>query len=319
VAAIPGVKSVAIASSLPMLDSVQALSFRIEGEPAPPPGSAMLADYTTVSDGFFETLGAPILRGRSFTRQDAEASAKSVTVVNETLAHMIAPHGDSLGKVLLLGGGDQKRQLTVIGVKADTHQMGLDTATRPELFLPSRSLDRIALIARTEGDPMRLANAAQQQVWSIDKNQPVAEIMPMERKIGEGLEQRRFNMFLFGAFAALALLLASVGIYGVLAYAVTQRTRELGIRIALGAGARNIAGLVLRQGLGLSLAGVAIGAAAAYGLTRWMESLIFGVSATDPVTFSAVAFVLVIIALAASYIPARRAMKVDPMLSLRVE
>jgi putative ABC transport system permease protein len=319
VARVPGVASVAIGSGFPMLDRISATPFRVEGEPAPADGTGSLADNTPVGDGYFETLGMPILRGRSFTRLDAEQSKASVIVVNEALARRISPRGEALGKVLLLGGGPNAARFTVVGIKADTHQMGLDTEVRPELFLPTRILNSIALVVRTVDDPLRLSNAVQSQVWAIDSNQPVADIYSMEQRMGEGLAQRRFNMLLFGIFAGLALLLASVGIYGVLAYTVTQRMREIGIRIALGASARNVAGLVLRQGLVLAVAGVLAGGAAAFALTRWMESLIFGVSPTDPVTFSAVSALLVAIALAASYVPALRAVRVDPMRSLRVE
>jgi putative ABC transport system permease protein len=319
VARVPGVRSAAIGSGFPMLDRISATPFRVEGEPAPADGIGALADQTPVGDGYFETLGMPILRGRSFTRQDAEQPKPSVIVVNEALATRISPRGEAVGKILLLGGGANPARFTVVGVKADTHQMGLDTEVRPELFLPTRTFNSIALVVRTADDPLRLSNAVQSQVWAIDSNQPAADVYSMEQRMSDGLSQRRFNMLLFGIFAALALLLASVGIYGVLAYTVTQRMREIGIRIALGASARNVAGLVLRQGLLLALAGVVIGGGAAFALTRWMESLIFGVSPTDPVTFSAVSTLLVAIALAASYVPARRAVKLDPMRSLRVE
>ncbi len=315
VAHLPGVKSAAMGEGFPMLDRIQAASFRVEGQPEgtrEPP-----ADITRVSDGYFETLGAPILRGRSFTRADAEQSKPAVAVTNQALAKLIAPHGDALGKVLILGGGGVR--LTVIGIKADTHQMGMDTETRPELFLPSRSIGTISLVIQTAGDPLRLSKAVADQVAAIDLNQPVSDVKSMEQRMGEGLEQRRFNMLLFSLFAGLALLLASVGIYGVLAYSVSQRTREIGIRIALGATGGNVARLVLRQGLLLATSGVAIGGAAAFALTRWMESLIYGVSPTDPVTFSSVAVLLVGIALLASYVPARRAVGVDPMQSLRAE
>jgi len=319
VARVPGVKSAAIGSGFPMLDRIAATPFRVEGDPPPADGTGSLADQTPVGDGYFETLGMPILRGRSFTRLDAEQQKPSVIVVNETLARHISPRGDAIGKVLLLGGGQNPSHYTVVGIKADTHQMGLDTDVRPELFLPTRTLNSIALVVRTADDPLRLSSAIQSQVWAIDSNQPVADVYSMEQRMADGLAQRRFNMLLFGIFAGLALLLASVGIYGVLAYTVTQRMREIGIRIALGASARNVAGLVLRQGLALALAGVVIGGAAAFALTRWMESLIFGVSPTDSITFSAVSTLLVAIALAASYVPARRAMRLDPMRSLRVE
>jgi putative ABC transport system permease protein len=317
VARVPGVKSVAIGEGFPMLDRLQATRFRVEGETEPRRGAASLADITRVGDGYFETLRAPILRGRSFTRQDAEQAKPSVGVVNEALARRISQQGQAVGKVLLLGSGDTR--VTVIGIKADTHQMGLDTEVRPELFLPARSMDTIALVVQSAGDPLHLSSAIQSQVWAIDPNQPVADLKSMEQRMGEGLEQRRFNMLLFGIFAGLALLLASVGIYGVLAYAVSQRRQEIGIRIALGATPGNVAGLVLRQGLLLAASGVAIGAAAAFGLTRWMASLIFGVSTTDPLTFSSVSALLIAIALLASYVPARRAVRVDPMQSLRVE
>jgi putative ABC transport system permease protein len=312
---LPGVKSAAIGEGFPMLDRIQATSFRVAGEPEgtrEPP-----ADVTKVSDGYFETLGAPILRGRSFTRADAEQSKPLVAIANQTLAKLIAPHSDAIGKVLIMSGSELR--LTIIGIKADTHQMGMDTETRPELFLPSRSIDTIALVIQTAGDPLRLSKAVADQVAAIDLNQPVSDVKSMEQRMGEALEQRRFNMLLFSLFAALALLLASVGIYGVLAYSVSQRTREIGIRIALGASGGNVARLVLRQGLLLATCGVAIGAACAFALTRWMESLIFGVSPTDPVTFSSVALLLVGIALLASYVPARRAVRVDPMQSLRAE
>jgi len=315
VAQIPGVKSVAMAGGFPMLDSIRINSFHVEGEPERE-NAVPVADVTPVSDGYFETLGAPILRGRSFTRQDAEAETPSVVVVNETLARRIAPKGSAIGKVLRLGDGVK---VTVVGIRADTHQMGLDTGARPEMFMPTRSLSSIALMIRTAGEPMNLAGAVRSQIWSIDRDQPVDKMLTGEQRLSEGLEQRRFNMALFGIFAGLALLLASVGIYGVLAYAVSQRTREIGIRIALGATAGNVASLVVRQGLLLAAIGAAIGSIAAFGLTRWMSSLIFGIGATDPLTFSAVPALLIAIALVASYMPARRATKVDPMESLRIE
>lgn len=177
----------------------------------------------------------------------------------------------------------------------------------------------MAIVVKTPGDPLLLRGAIEKQVWSIDPDQPVAGVFSMEQRMEDSEAPRRFDVLLFGIFAALALLLAGVGIYGVLAYTVSQRMREIGIRIALGATGRDVAALVLRQGLMLAIAGVLIGAGAAFALTRWMQSLLFGVSATDPMTFAAVSAILVAIALAASYVPTRRAIRVDPIQSLRIE
>jgi putative ABC transport system permease protein len=207
----------------------------------------------------------------------------------------------------------------VIGIAADTHQMGLDTPARPEADLPTRTIGSIALAVRTSGDPMRLSQSISEQVWSIDKDQPVADIMALDQRTDAGNAQRRFDAFLFASFAGLAVLLAAIGLYGVLSYAVEQRTREMGIRMALGADRVQVARLVVGNGAMLVAIGLAIGLAGAFALTRLMSSLVFGINTMDPLSFVGAVVVLAPIALLASYIPARRAARIDPMVSLRVE
>jgi len=205
-------------------------------------------------------------------------------------------------------------------VVADTRQLGLDSPPRPEMFFPSRSqFPRLALIVRTAGDPMRMAPAVTAQVWAIDKDQPVHDVQAMDRVVDDSISQRRFNMLLLAVFAATALVMAAVGIYGVLAYAVSRRTREIGIRMALGAQTRDVLRLIGREGFVLVLTGIGIGLAGALALTRLMSSLLFGVSPTDATTFALVPALLAGVALAACYLPARRAARVDPTVALRFE
>jgi putative ABC transport system permease protein len=197
--------------------------------------------------------------------------------------------------------------------------MGPDSETRPELYLPSRAFADINLAVRTAGDPMALGPAGERAVWSIDPQMPVQEIRSMQQVLHDWPAERRFNMMVLGGFAGLALLLASLGLYGVLAYLVTLRTRELGIRVALGAGSSDVLRLVVGQGLRMTGLGIGIGLAGALLLTRLMQSLVFGISTSDPATFAAVVVTLALVALLASYVPARRATKVDPMQALRTE
>ena len=319
VAKLPGTVSAAVVNDLPM-EQIQMTTFRVEGRPAPAPGTAPVADSREVSEEYIATLGMRLVAGRGFTRAEAHTQNPSVVIINESLAHKLWPNEDPLGKVLQSSSdtapGAWRR--VVVGVVADTRQLGLDSPPRPEMFFPSRGqFPNLALIVRTAGDPLRMTFAVSAQVWTIDKDQPVHDVMTMDHVVDDTISQRRFNMLLLAIFAATALVMAAVGIYGVLAYTVSRRTQEIGIRMALGAQTRDVFRLVGREGFGLALAGIGIGLLGALALTRLMSSLLFGVSPTDLATFAAVPAVLAAVALLACYLPARRAARIDPTAALR--
>jgi putative ABC transport system permease protein len=321
VAKLPGARSAAVANGLPM-ESIQMSSFRVEGQPAPAPGEGPVADTRTVSDEYIATMGMRIVAGRGFRRAEAEKRNPAEVIVNESLAHKLWPKQDPLGKALHSNadGGPNVWRRVVVGVVADTRQLGLDSPPRPELFFPSRSqFPNLALIVRTAGDPLHMAPAVTAQVWAIDKDQPVHDVLAMDHVVDDTISQRRFNMLLLAIFAATALVMAAVGIYGVLAYAVSRRTQEIGIRMALGAQTRDVLRLIGREGFVLVVVGIGIGLAGALALTRLMRSLLFGVSPTDATTFAAVPALLAAVALAACYLPARRAARVDPTVALRYD
>jgi len=321
VAKLPGVQAAAVVNGLPM-ESIQMTGFRVEGQPVPAPGEGPVADRRDVSDEYIATMGMRIVAGRGFTRAEAEKQNPGEVIVNESLARKLWPQQDPLGGALHSSsdsGPDAWRRV-VVGVAADTRQLGLDSPPRPEMFFPSRSqFPNLALIVRTAGDPLRMAPAVTAQVWAIDKDQPVHDVEAMDHVVDDSISQRRFNMLLLAIFAAAALVMAAVGIYGVLAYAVSRRTQEIGIRMALGAQTRDVLRLIGREGFVLVLAGIGIGLAGALALTRLMSSLLFGVDTTDAATFAAVPALLAAVALAACYLPARRAAHVDPTVALRYD
>ncbi|HWF88857.1 MAG TPA: FtsX-like permease family protein, partial [Pyrinomonadaceae bacterium] len=257
----------------------------------------------------------------------ASDNAKSlpVAIVNETMARQYWPGENVLGRRFKLGDpNDDVPWREIVGVVADVRQMGLDEPVKAEMYFPYQQDNATwnmprDLAIRTNGDTSNLVGAVRQIIREVDPDQPVSNVATMAEVLGTEAAQRRMGMIMLAGFAALALLLASLGIYGVLAYFVTQHTNEIGVRQALGATPRNILFLVLRKGMGLTLVGVAIGLAAAFALTRLMSSLLFGVTAADPLTFATVPLVLVGVALLACYIPARRATKVDPLVALRYE
>jgi len=319
VRALAGVQSASLAEGVPM-QSVAIGPYGLEGVPGKP-NQAPLAMISAVREGYFETLGIKLLRGRAFTRQDVTSDRRPApVVVNELFARQNWPNQEAIGKVVLLpdGKGGQSR-CSVIGIVASTRQMGPDSESRAEIYLPESEFRTPMLLVRTAGAPLAMLPAIEKQVWEIDKDQPVHDADSMESVLREWTSQRRFTMAVLAAFAGVALVLAGVGLYSVLAYSVSLRTREIGVRVAVGADPRSVARLVVGQGLALTLIGIAVGLAGAFALTRLMASLVFGVSATDPVTFAAVALLLVAVAVAASYLPARRAARIDPMEALRAE
>ena len=316
-AQLPGVQSAAISSGLPLMDNLSVTTYRVAGEAPPNRDQTPETDVKTVSEGYFRTIGTPVLRGRGFTRQDASATQASVAIVTASLARQISPHGDALGRALEIGGG--KQTLTVVGIVPDTHEMGLEESARPEMFLPSRNIQEMSLMLRTKGDPMAMERAVRDAVSAIDKDQAVVDLKPLAEHLHGTTQQRRFDSLLFAGFAGLALLLAAVGLYGVLSYSVTLRTREIGVGMALGARGGDVVRLILRHGLLMVLLGTLVGGLGALQLTQLMQSLVFGMSASDPLTFAAVAAVLLLVAAVACYVPARRASRMDPMRALRVE
>jgi putative ABC transport system permease protein len=318
---LPGALSAAVVNGLPM-DTIKMTVFRVEGQPTPPPGEGPVADYRDVSEEYIRAMGMRLIAGRSFTRAEAEKGSPNEVVVNESLARKLWPKQNPLGQVLhsSTDSGPNAWRRVVIGVVADTHQLGLDAPPRPEMFFPLRNqFPNFAMVVRTAADPLRMASAVTAQVWAIDKDQPVHDVLGMDHVVDDSISQRRFNMLLLTLFAATALVMAAVGIYGVLAYAVSRRTQEIGIRMALGAQTRDVLRLIGREGFVLVLIGIAIGLAGALALTRLMSSLLFGVSPTDAATFAAVPALLAAVALAACYLPARRAARVDPTVALRYD
>jgi putative ABC transport system permease protein len=318
--ALPGVKAAGVTSSVLLYKVHNSAGISIEGRPAPSGGSRPELPLDSVSPSYFQVLGMQLIQGRNFTEQD-KRDGLPVAIVNETMARRFWPDEDPIGKRFTFGYGPQARWLTVVGVVRDSRRQGLDAPIRIESFLPyaQRPLRAMEVVLRTTDDPLTMARTVRSAVWSLDGDLPVSEIQTVEQMVGARVASRRFNLLLLGLFALVAVLLAAVGIYGVMSYSVTQRAHEIGIRMALGAQTRAVLSLVIGQGMRLALLGVGIGLAAAVGLTRLMAGLLFGVSATDPMTFGAIALLLVGIALLACYLPARRATKVDPMIALRCE
>lgn len=321
IAAIPGVQSVGVVYPLPLGGSFEAYTFDIGGRPPFPPGQQPVSDRRVISPGYFQAMSIPVVKGRAFSEQD-KTNAPSVTIINETFARRYFPGEDAVGKSIITGEGKTGIPREIVGVVGDVRHAGLDTETTPEYYVPYEQapVGRLTVVARTaSGNPTSIAAALRGSIVALDKEQPVYNIRPMTQLLDESVARRRFNMMLLGGFALLALVLASIGIYGVISYSVAQRTREIGIRLALGAQIADVIKLVLKQGLALAAVGLALGLLVSFFVTKLMSSLLFGVSATDPVTFGMVALILLFVALLACYIPARRASKVDPNVALRYE
>ena len=324
VKSLPGVISAGYTTSVPLEWKGGTSGFVTEGN-LPEQGLSYDANHRNVSADYLQTLGIPLLQGRYFDRSD-NAKSQPVAIVNETMARQYWPDQSPLGKRFKIGDPDSERPwLSVVGVVGDVRQMGIDVPVKAEMYLPYQQVPYYAwfaprdLVIRSSGDPMSLVSAVRSEVRVVDPLQPVSNIRTMEEILGEETTPRRLSMTLLATFAGLALLLAAIGIYGVLSYFVVQYTPEIGIRLALGAQTSHVLGLVLRRGMTLVVLGVAIGLIASLVLTRWMSSLLYGVSASDPATFGLIALMLTVVALLACYIPARRAAKVDPLVALRCE
>jgi predicted permease len=320
--ALPGVESAAAASNLPLTYHGDSMPIGIEGREDPPPDQRPDVIYRTVSPGYFHTMGIRVVQGRDFTAQDHSDAPRAV-VISEKTARYFWPGENPIGKRLKPGSATSDGPWReVVGVVADVRQNDFAAEPKMQMYFSYEqviSLTPNALVVRTLVDPLSLATTVRNAVWSIDKDQPVSDIRTMEEIVSSAVARQRFSTMLLGVFAALALVLAAVGIYGVMSYSVAQRTREIGIRIALGAQRGDVLKMTVFSGLKLVFAGVAIGILAALVVTRVMASLLFGISATDPVTFASIAVVLVSVAAFASYIPARRATRIDPMLALRYQ
>lgn len=324
VESLPGVEAVGMVNAAPIVTPGIRAFVTIEDKPDPPPGQPQLTNCRVVSPDYFRALGVPLRAGRSLTAED-NTQASPVAVINQEMARRYWDDDDPVGKRFKFGPrASTAAWLTVTGVVGDMRQAGLNAAPLPELYTPVTQAHvpwarpRFIFI-RAAGDPMSLVAAVKSQIWAADKDQAICAVSTMEEIVADSLAARRFNLWLLGAFAALALVLASIGIYGVISYAVSQRRREIGLRMALGAGNRDILRLIVGHGLVLTLSGVATGLAASAVLTRLLSALLFDVSPTDPPTFAAVALLLTGVAVLACYLPARRATKVDPMVALRYE
>jgi putative ABC transport system permease protein len=317
--ALPGVQSIGLGSSI--VRAPQSSTLSVHGRPPLDPTVRNLSvPYDSVTPEFFTTLRIPLRRGRLFTSADGPATER-VVMVNESLARRFFPDEDALGKRVTYDdpADAQARWLTIVGIVADTRRGGVDREPRAELYYPLTQLPdrRLYVLVRTSGDPLALVRPAQAQVWAIDSNQPTASVRSVEAILADAQANRRFTALLLGLFSIVALALAAIGIYGVIAYSTAQRVQEIGIRMALGASRTNVVTSVLKEAVMIGVAGLALGIAAALALTRFLSGLLFGVGVRDPMTFVALPLGLLLVAILAALIPATRAVRVNPLVALR--
>jgi putative ABC transport system permease protein len=313
--ALPGVRSAGAVSRLPLAGGNSSRGFELPGST-----KGYNADIRVSTPSYFRTMGIPLLKGRGLTEQDAHSSVE-VAVINEALAHDVFPGQDPVGKYIV-NFGPLKDKIQIVGVVGNVRHVGLDTAPHSEIYLSfgQAHWPSTFMVVRSQtSDPLALTLAAQNAVAGVNKDIPLANLRTMEDVVAESVRPRRFAMLLLSVFSGLAMLLAAIGLYGVMSYTVSQRTREIGIRMALGAQKEDVLNLVVGQGMRLVGLGVVLGLVASIALTRLMATLLFGVSAHDPITFGAVAVLLASVAMLANYVPAQRATKVDPMVALRYE
>src|SRR5262245_47926393 len=314
---LPGVASVGAIDSLPLGGDQRGWSFRKEGQTLAP-SERPVAGFQVATTDYFRAMGIQIRRGRAFTESDREG-AQQVAIVNESFARHFYPNEDSLGRRIIIRNRQEASE--IVGVVNDIRHFGPDKAPGPEIYVPYNQLvvGAVPLVVRTKSEPEALIGAVRREIRAVDREVAIGKVRTMTQMMSSTLAERRFALLLLGAFAAVALSLAAIGVYGVMAYAVTQRAREIGIRMALGARAADVLRLIIKQGLSLALIGVVIGLAGAFALTRLMKDLLFGLSATDPLTFIVIALLLTFSMLLACWIPSRRAMKVDPIVVLHCE
>jgi putative ABC transport system permease protein len=319
-AALPGVEAAGAVNYLPFAGPGAATNFKIVGRPDPPPGEEPDTDVRVTDENYFRAMGVPLLRGRMYTAQES-AERGRVAVVTQSFADKYFPGEDPLGKQLLVNMKEKPNPTEIVGVVGDVKLAALDEEPQPTVYWPHAELvySNMTFVVRSKGDPSALGGAARSAIQSIDADQPVADMRPMTQFLAESVGRARFSATLLGVFALVALVLAGVGVYGVMAYAVAQRTHEIGVRVALGAQARDVLRIVLGQGMALAGAGLAAGLLLAFALTRLLSSFLFEVSTTDLATYATLTGFLLLVALLACLVPARRATKVDPMVALRYE
>jgi putative ABC transport system permease protein len=318
--AVPGVVSVGATTKIPLTGGGSTQPFTVEGRPAGAIAEQPMAQTRYVSPDYFQAIGIPLRQGRVFTDQDRDKSVP-VVIISEAMARRFWPGENPVGKRLTPSFHSEAGAREIVGVVGDVKTSGLDVDASAMMYLPYKQapLPFLSFVVRTSSNPESLIQPVSRAIYSIDKDQALTDVQTMDQVLTKSVSDRRFNMMLLLTFAGVALLLAAVGVYGVMNYTVTLRRRELGIRMALGAARMDVLRLVLGQGLTLTLIGVGIGLISAYALTRLMATLLYGVTATDYLTFASVSAVLIAVGLVASYVPARRATKVNPTIALRTE
>lgn len=323
ISTLPGASSASAVASLPLTGNNIRSGFEIEGE-STPEGSRPIADFNAIEPGYFRTLGIARIQGRDFTEFD-DLKSTPVAIVNRTLAQRFFPNEDPIGKHVRPGigngqpGGPPMRE--IVGVIADVKQGELGVEALPEIYAPlaQSAFSPMTIVLRSSSDPRHVIAAARRELASLSKNVPIYDVKTLDECVADSLAQSRFSTFLLSSFAALAVFLASLGVYGVISYVVLQRTHEIGVRVALGAEAGDVVRWVLARGLLLAIIGVTIGLTASFGLVQLVSGMLYGTRTTDPVTFAVAPLVLLGVAGLASYIPARRAARVDPIVALRHE
>ena len=315
VASLPGVESVGLITELPLTGQLNDISYTVEGRPPVSPDAAFPTDWRRVNQKYFSTLQIPLLRGRHFTEPEVREGGKVVLVSQQVVA-MAFPNEDPLGKRIVTMFGSAYE---IVGVVGDIRHYSLQGEPFATMYFPDINAGRMNLVVRTQGDPLSIVGAVRKEVYALDPDQPIAEVKKMSDWVNSSVAAPRYRTTLLTLFAALAMILAATGIYGVMSYSVAQRTHEIGVRMALGARRIDVLKMVVRQGMVLTLIGVVLGLVAAFALTRVMSSFLFGVTAKDPITFGVVAALLMAVAFVACFVPARRATKVDPLVALRYE